>query len=98
LNRGKEKFCFEDPLAGGTSNSMRYFGLADCDETLKTNGNVDNLFVAVEKAGVMVGHTEAIVTGSLAAYNVAYNYLGKPLLKLPDSLILGDFINNTVKK
>jgi hypothetical protein len=95
---GMEKARFEDPLAGGIGNSMRYFGFADCTETLKTQGNVDNLFCAGEKAGAMVGHTEAIVTGSLAAYNAVSSYLGKPLLQLPDSLALGDFINSTVKK
>lgn len=95
---GMEKARYEDPLAGGIGNSMRYFGFADCAETLKAQGGVDNLFCAGEKAGAMVGHTEAIVTGSLAAYNAARNYLGEPLLKLPDSLAVGDFVNTTVKK
>ena len=95
---GMEKARYEDPLAGGIGNSMRYFGFADCAETLKAQGGVDNLLCAGEKAGAMVGHTEAIVTGSLAAYNAARYYLGEPLLKLPDSLAIGDFINTTVKK
>ena len=95
---GMEKARYEDPLAGGMGNSMRYFGFADCAETLKAQEGVDNLFCAGEKAGAMVGHTEAIVTGSLAAYNAARYYLGEPLLKLPDSLAVGDFINTTVKK
>lgn len=95
---GMEKARYEDPLAGGVGNSMRYFGFADCNNTLKVNGGVGNLFCAGEKAGAMVGHTEAIVTGSLAAYNAVCYCLGKPLLTLPDSLAIGDFINSTVQK
>lgn len=95
---GMENARFEDPLAGGIGNSMRYFGFADCAKTLKTIGEVDNLFCAGEKAGAMVGHTEAIVTGSLAAYNAVAHFLGKALLTLPDSLAIGDFINSTVEK
>ncbi len=95
---GMEKARFEDPLAGGIGNSMRYFGFADCAKNLKTQGEVDNLFCAGEKAGAMVGHTEAIVTGSLAGYNAVCSYLGKSLLVLPDSLAIGDFVNSTVEK
>ncbi len=95
---GMEKARYEDPLAGGVGNSMRYFGFAECSEELKAQGDVDNLFCAGEKSGAMVGHTEAIVTGSLAAYNAICHYHKEPLLKLPDSLGIGDFINSTVNK
>jgi len=95
---GMEKARFEDPLAGGIGNSMRYFGFADCTKSLKTLGDVNNLFCAGEKAGAMVGHTEAIATGSLAGYNAVCHYLGEQLLTLPDSLAIGDFINSTVEK
>jgi len=95
---GMEKARYEDPLAGGKGNSMRYFGFANCEKTLKAIGEVDNLFCAGEKAGAMVGHTEAIVTGSLAGHNAVRQVIGKELLELPDSLAVGDFINSTIEK
>jgi hypothetical protein len=95
---GMENARFEDPLAGGKGNSMRYFGFADCDATLKANGGVDNLFCAGEKAGAMVGHTEVIVTGSLAGHNAARLLAGEQLLQLPDSLAVGDLVNSTIAK
>jgi len=58
---------------------------------LKVNG-IENLFCAGEKAGLLVGHTEAIVTGTLAGHNaVKYIRKEKPLL-LPTSLAVGDAI------
>ena len=95
---GMEKARYEDPLAGGICNSMRYFGFASCEKTLKTIGEVDNLFCAGEKAGAMVGHTEAIVTGSLAGHNAVRYVMGKELLELPESLAVGDFVNSTIEK
>ncbi|MBA7511940.1 hypothetical protein ES705_03939 [subsurface metagenome] len=95
---GMEKARYEDPLAGGKGNSMRYFGFANCEKTLKAIGEVDNLFCAGEKAGAMVGHTEAIVTGSLAGHNSVRYVIGKELLELPESLAVGDFVNSTIKK
>jgi folate-dependent tRNA-U54 methylase TrmFO/GidA len=95
---GMEKARYEDPLAGGKGNSMRYFGFANCEETLGAIGEVDNLFCAGEKAGAMVGHTEAIVTGSLAGHNAVRYTIGEKLLELPDSLAVGDFVNSTIKK
>ena len=38
--------------------------------------DVDNLFCAGEKAGLFIGHTEAMITGALAGYNAIKNYLG----------------------
>lgn len=95
---GMEMARYEDPIAGGVGNSMRYFGFTDCLKSLKAIGNVDNLFCAGEKSGAMVGHTEAIATGSLAGYNAVLYCLKKPLLELPDSLAIGDFINSTIDK
>lgn len=95
---GMENARYEDPIAGGVGNSMRYFGFADCLKSLKAIGEVDNLFCAGEKSGAMVGHTEAIATGSLAGYNAVLYYLKEPLLVLPDTLAIGDFINSTVEK
>ena len=54
--------------------------------------NLDNLFCAGEKAGLFIGHTEAMITGALAGHNAIKNYLGMPLLVLPRSLASGDII------
>jgi folate-dependent tRNA-U54 methylase TrmFO/GidA len=61
------------------------------DDALKVEG-IENLFCAGEKAGLLVGHTEAICTGTLAGYN-AVRYVKKedPLI-LPNSLAIGDAI------
>ena len=59
---GFENARFEDPYSGGVGNSIRFVGMAPRDDALKVD-NVDNLFCAGEKAGLLVGHTEAVVTG-----------------------------------
>jgi folate-dependent tRNA-U54 methylase TrmFO/GidA len=65
--------------------------MAPRDDSLKVKG-VENLFCAGEKAGLLVGHTEAIVTGTLAGYNaVKCSRKEKPLI-LPESLSVGDAI------
>lgn len=88
---GFENARYEDPYAGGLGNSIRYIGMAPRDDTLKVEG-VDNLFCAGEKAGLLVGHTEAICTGTLAGYNaVKYAKKEKPLV-LPARLAVGDAI------
>jgi hypothetical protein len=88
---GFEHARYEDPYAGGKGNSMRYFAMAPRDNHLKVQG-VDNLFCCGEKAGLLVGHTEAIVTGTLAGHNSVRHALGMELLLLPDSLATGDAI------
>ena len=65
---GFENARYEDPYAGGIGNSMRYLALSPRDNALKVKG-ADNLFCGGEKAGLLVGHTEAIVTGTLAGHN-----------------------------
>jgi len=88
---GFENARFEDPYSGGIGNSMRYLALSPRDNHLKTIG-LDNLFCGGEKAGLLVGHTEAIVTGSLAGRNAVLYAAGKKLLEIPDSLAIGDAI------
>lgn len=88
---GLENARYEDPYAGGLGNSVRYLGLAPCDNTLKVE-NVENLFCAGEKAGVFVGHTEAVVTGLLAGNNAVRHCLDMPYLQLPRTLASGDII------
>ena len=89
---GMENARFEDPYAGGRGNSVRFLAMAPRENTMQVTGK-KNLFCAGEKAGPMVGHTEAIVTGTLAGYNAVRYLRGEPLLTLPDSLACGDLIS-----
>ena len=91
---GFEKARYEAPIAGGKGNSMRYFQFANCSHSLQAQGEVDNIFCAGEKGGAMVGHTEAVVTGTLAGCNAVRHAAGKELIELPDALAVGDFINH----
>jgi folate-dependent tRNA-U54 methylase TrmFO/GidA len=84
---------FEDPYAGGIGNSVRYIGMSPRDDALRVEG-VDNLFCAGEKTGPLVGHTEAICTGTLAGFNAARRVAGKAPLVLPGETLLGDAITH----
>ena len=88
---GLENARFEDPYAGGMGNSVRYMGMSPRDDALKVDG-VDNLFCAGEKAGLMVGHTEAICTGTLAGANAVRQVQGKTMLVLPEASVIGDAV------
>ncbi|MPM42923.1 hypothetical protein SDC9_89595 [bioreactor metagenome] len=88
---GLEDAKFVDPYAGGKGNSIRYLSVAPRTDDLRVVG-LDNLFCGGEKSGLFVGHTEAIVTGSLAGYNAVRSQLGMPLLILPRLLAIGDII------
>ena len=89
---GFENARYEDPYSGGRGNSMRFFSMAPRDDALKVQG-IENLFCGGEKAGLLVGHTEAIVTGVLAGHNAARYASGKPLLVLPRKLAIGEAIS-----
>lgn len=88
---GFENARFEDPYSGGIGNSMRYMALSPRDNALKVKG-VSNLFCGGEKAGLLVGHTEAIATGTLAGRNAVLWAAGKELLEIPTELAIGDAI------
>ncbi|MDR3565637.1 MAG: FAD-dependent oxidoreductase [Negativicutes bacterium] len=88
---GFENARFEDPYSGGIGNSMRYLGMLPRDNALKVEG-LENVFCGGEKAGLLVGHTEAIVTGTLAGHNAARAAFGQQPLELPVSLACGDAI------
>jgi hypothetical protein len=90
---GFENARFEDPYSGGVGNSIRFVGMAPRDDALKVDG-VDNLFCGGEKAGLLVGHTEAVVTGVLAGHNAARYLFGEAPLVLPDTLCTGDAIRH----
>ena len=82
---------YEDPYSGGLGNSIRYIGMAPRDDTLKVKG-IENLFCGGEKAGLLVGHTEAICTGTLAGYNAVKTVKKESPLVLPTALAVGDAI------
>jgi len=88
---GFENARYEDPYAGNLGNSMRYLAISPRDNYLKTEG-VDNLFCGGEKAGPLVGHTEAICTGTLAGANAVRWAVHKELLQIPTELAVGDAI------
>ncbi len=90
---GFENARFEDPYSGGVSNSIRFLGMAPRNDALKVDG-IDNLFCGGEKAGLLVGHTEAVVTGELAGLNAARQSLGEGMLVLPGTLAIGDAISH----
>ncbi len=91
--RGFENVRFADPYGASFGNSIRYINMAPRNDALKIDG-LDNVFCAGEKAGLLVGHTEAIVTGTLAGYNAALHARGKEPLILPDTLLVGDAIRH----
>ncbi len=88
---GFENARYVDPYAGGKGNSIRYLSVAERDDSLKVSG-VGNLFCGGEKAGLFVGHTEAISTGSLAGHNAVRFVKGMKPLELPTGLAIGDLI------
>jgi len=88
---GFENARYDDPYSGGMGNSVRYLALSPRDNALRVGGMV-NLFCGGEKAGPLVGHTEAGVTGSLAGHNAVRYAHGRPLLELPTTLAVGDAI------
>jgi len=88
---GMENSRYEDPYSGGKGNSIRYLALSPRDDHLQVTG-LENLFCAGEKAGVLVGHTEAIVTGVLAGHNAVRRAMNKPLVTIPATISIGDAI------
>ncbi|MFO1219420.1 MAG: FAD-dependent oxidoreductase [Burkholderiaceae bacterium] len=92
--RGLENVRYGDPYAGTIGNSMRFAALAPRDDCMQVQGGVDNLFCGGEKAGLLVGHTEAIVTGTLAGHNAARAAAGREPLRLPTTLAVGDAITH----
>ena len=90
--KGLEHAKYVDPYAGSKGNSIRYLSVAPRTNDMKVEG-VDNLFCGGEKSGLFVGHTEAIVTGTLAGHNAVRLAMGMPLLILPNSLAIGDIIS-----
>jgi hypothetical protein len=89
---GFENARYEDPLAGGLGNSIRFMAMAPRDNKLMVRG-LTNVFCAGEKAGPHVGHTEAIVTGLLAGLNSVRNASGAECVEIPAETAIGDYIS-----
>lgn len=89
---GFENARYVDPYAGGKGNSIRYLSVAERESSMKVAG-VANLFCGGEKAGLFVGHTEAISTGSLAGHNAVRYLKGMKPLVIPEGLAVGDLIS-----
>lgn len=89
--KGLENARYEDPYSGGIANSIRYLSMAPRDNTMKVEG-IDNLFVGGEKSGLFVGHTEAIITGTVSGYNAVRYGIGFDGVSLPRELCVGDII------
>lgn len=89
---GFENARYVDPYAGGKGNSIRYLSVAERNNAMKAAG-IENVFCGGEKAGLFVGHTEAISTGSLAGHNAVRYLKGMKALELPIGLAVGDLIS-----
>lgn len=89
--KGLENAKFIDPYAGGKGNSVRYIGVGEREDTMRAKG-FKNLYLAGEKSGFFIGHTEAITTGSLAGYNVVRGVTGLEEQVLPRSLAVGELL------
>lgn len=90
--KGLEHAKYIDPYGGGKGNSIRYLAISPRDDAMKVNG-IDNLFVAGEKSGLFVGHTEAICTGALAGHNAVRLCAGMPIITLSNETAIGDLIS-----
>ena len=89
---GLEKAQYIDPYSAGKGNSIRYLSIARRDNAMKVDG-ICNLYCGGEKGAPFIGHTEAVVTGSLAGHNAARYLKGIEPLLLPASLAVGDIIS-----
>lgn len=88
---GLEEAVFRDPLGGGRGNSIRFSGIIERDRRLLVPP-LKNLFAAGERAGLSLGHTEAMVTGTLAGHNAWRLSRGEELLQLPRGCVCGELI------
>jgi hypothetical protein len=88
---GLECARFEDPYSGGVGNSIRYLSMSPHSDALQVEG-LANLFCGGEKVGPVVGHTEAVVTGSLAGMNAVRHTQGLTPVTVSRDLAIGDII------
>lgn len=89
---GMEEARYVDPYSGTLGNSMRFADLSPRDDAMRVQGDIDNLFCGGEKAGLLVGHTEAMVTGALGGHNAVRALVGKEEVILPKTISIGHAI------
>ncbi len=94
---GFETVRYEDPYAGSVGNSIRYAAMVRREDTMKVIDGPDNLFCCGEKSGLLVGHTEAIVTGALAGHNAVRALAGLELIEIPVDLATGYGVKYTTE-
>ena len=88
---GFERAVFRDPLGGSRGNSVRFSGIIERDRRLMVPP-LKNLFAAGERAGLSLGHTEAIVSGTLAGYNAWRLSRSLEPVELPRECASGELI------
>ncbi len=91
---GLERAVVENPMGVGRGNKISWISMTPCEDTLRVK-DFQNLFAAGGKAGPLGGITEVIVTGILAGHNAVRAAVGKELITLPRSTVIGDFISFT---
>ena len=94
---GFARAIYRDPLGGGRGNSIRFSGMIMREDSLVAPFP-GNLLVAGERAGLALGHTEAMVTGALAGYNAWLIGRGAAPVKLPRGTVCGELIYSTGMK
>ncbi|MEW5784873.1 MAG: FAD-dependent oxidoreductase [Bacillota bacterium] len=92
--KGFERAVYRDPLGGSRGNSVRFSGMITRDNCLMVPP-LENLLVAGERAGLALGHTEALVTGTLAGFNAWRLNRGLEPLALPRGTVTGELIAYT---
>ncbi|MBQ8732477.1 MAG: FAD-dependent oxidoreductase [Oscillospiraceae bacterium] len=73
---GLEECIYADPGAGGKGNSVRLLAIPPLEDDLRVCGT-ENLWCAGEKVGGLIGHTEAVLTGTLAGRNAVKTLRGE---------------------
>ena len=94
---GFERAVYRDPLSGGRGNSIRFSTIIRRDNRLLAPP-VENLLVAGERAGPALGHTEAMITGTLAGYNAWLISRGAEPLAYPRGTVAGELVDFTGQK
>ena len=93
---GFERAKYYEPLCGGQGNSVSFLVVTPRDNTMRVVGT-KNLLCAGEKQGLMVGCTEAIMTGTVAGYNATRMAFRQTPVEMPQSTIIGEAIAFTGK-
>ncbi|MGI6552356.1 MAG: FAD-dependent oxidoreductase [Clostridia bacterium] len=88
---GFQKAVYFDPVGGSKGNCVRFLAVTPRENSLLVKGT-RNLFVAGEKQGLLVGCSEAIVSGLLAGLNAHRLAREEDPLVLPRSTAIGEML------